>query len=338
MAIWNRSDRGSILCYIALGFVGAAALLGVLATSVEAAIIIRWGDTLPADHIQYKMAERVAKNVRDATQGRVAIQGYPAGQLGTSRDEIEATALGAQQMLSEGPGNFSEFVPSISVIESPYVWRDAAHLAKVMSGPIGEEFNQQFIQQRGMRILGTTYYGVRQVTTTNRAVRSVADMKALKLRVPQNEVFVAMAQAWGAEPTPMAFGELYLGLRQNVVGGQENPLPTIDSAKFYEVQKYLVLTSHILSPRLVVINEKFWQTIPAADRQIISNAVAEGAAWNNQETVAAEQMLVDKFKKMGMEVIRPNIESFRKPVLETLPKMFEAKWGKGLFERIVETK
>jgi TRAP-type C4-dicarboxylate transport system substrate-binding protein len=100
----------------------------------------------------------------------------------------------------------------------------------------------------------------------------------------------------------------------------------------------LVLTSHILTPRLVVINEKVWQGIPAADRQIISNAVVEAIAWNNQETLNAERVLVDKFKKVGMEVIQPDVESFRKPVLETLPKMFEAKWGKGLFERIVETK
>jgi len=104
------------------------------------------------------------------------------------------------------------------------------------------------------------------------------------------------------------------------------------------VQKYLVLTSHILTPRLVVINEKSWQAIPASDRRIISDAVAEAIAWNNQETLAAERVLADKFKKAGMEVIQPDVESFRKPVLESLPKMFEAKWGKGLFERIVETK
>ena len=86
------------------------------------------------------------------------------------------------------------------------------------------------------------------------------------------------------------------------------------------------------------MNEKFWQGLPAADRQVISEALAEGIAWNNQQTVAAEQTLVDKFKKAGMEVIQPDYESFRKPVLETVPKMFESRWGKGLFERIADTK
>ena len=313
-------------------------LVGVSVTGMEAATIIRWGDVLSADHPSVQMITRVANRVKDATQGRIEIQVYPASQLGSSKDQIEAVALGTQQMVTEGAANFGQWVPSISIIEAPYVWRDAAHLTKVMSGPVGQDLNRQLVEKRGMRILGTTYYGVRQLTTTKKAVRTAADMKEFKLRVPENEVFLAMARAWGAKPTPMTFSELYLALRQNVVDGQENPLPTIDSGKFFEVQKYLVLTGHILTPRLVVINDKFWQGLSATDKKVISDAVAEGIAWNNQEILGREQTLVDKFKKAGMEVIQPDIESFRKPVLDTLPKMFEAKWGKGLFEKIVETR
>jgi len=313
-------------------------LVGVSVTGMEAATIIRWGDVLSADHPSVQMITRVANRVKDATQGRIEIQVYPASQLGSSKDQIEAVALGTQQMVTEGAANFGQWVPSISIIEAPYVWRDAAHLTKVMSGPVGQDLNKQLVEKRGMRILGTTYYGVRQLTTTKKAVRTAADMKEFKLRVPENEVFLAMARAWGAKPTPMTFSELYLALRQNVVDGQENPLPTIDSGKFFEVQKYLVLTGHILTPRLVVINDKFWQGLSATDKKVISDAVAEGIAWNNQEILGREQTLVDKFKKAGMEVIQPDVESFRKPVLDTLPKMFEAKWGKGLFEKIVETR
>jgi len=322
-------------CLRALAVVG---LLGLPVTAAEAGTVIRWGDVLAADHPSVMMITRVAKQVADRTQGRIEIQAYPASQLGSSKDQIEAVALGTQQMVTEGAANFGQWVPSISVIEAPYVWRDDAHLTKVMSGPVGQDLNRQLIEKRGMRILGTTYYGVRQLTTTSKAVRSAADMKEFKLRVPENEVFLAMARAWGAKPTPMTFSELYLALRQNVVDGQENPLPTIDSGKFFEVQKYLVLTAHILTPRLVVINEKFWQGLSAADRKAIGDAVAEGIAWNNQEIKSREGALVDKFKKAGMEVIQPDVESFRKPVLDTLPKMFEAKWGKGLFEKIVQTR
>jgi tripartite ATP-independent transporter DctP family solute receptor len=284
------------------------------------------------------MISRIAKAVAEKTQGRIEVQVYPASQLGSSKDQIEAVALGTQEMVTEGAANFGQWVPSIGVIESPYVWRDAAHLSKVMSGPIGQELAKQLVDKRGMRILGTTYYGVRQLTTTNKAVRTAADMKEFKLRVPENEVFLAMARAWGAKPTPMTFSELYLALRQNVVDGQENPLPTIDSGKFFEVQKYLVLTAHILTPRLVVINEKSWAGLSAADQKVVGDAVADGIAWNNQEILSREAALVDKFKKAGMEVIQPDVEAFRKPVLDTVPKMFEAKWGAGLFQRIVDTR
>jgi tripartite ATP-independent transporter DctP family solute receptor len=314
------------------------ALLVGLAAAAEAGTIVRWGDVLAADHPSVQMISRIGKAVGEKTQGRVEVQAYPAGQLGSSKDQIEAVALGTQQMVTEGAANFGQWVPSISIIEAPYVWRDAAHLAKVMGGPIGQDLGKQLVDKRGMRILGTTYYGVRQLTTTNKAVRTAADMKEFKLRVPENEVFLAMAKSWGAKPTPMTFGELYLALRQNVVDGQENPLPTIDSGKFFEVQKYLVLTGHILTPRLVVINEKSWSGLSAADQKVLGEAVAEGIAWNNQEILSREAGLVDKFKKAGMEVITPDLESFRKPVLDTVPKMFEAKWGAGLFQRIVETR
>jgi TRAP-type transport system periplasmic protein len=318
--------------------IGILALSVGLAATSEAGTIIRWGDVQAADHPAMQMVVRIAKIVSEKTQGRIEVQAYPAGQLGSSKDQIEAVALGTQQVVTEGAANFGQWVPSISVIEAPYAWRDAAHLAKVMNGPIGQDLGKQLVDKRGMRILGTTYYGVRQLTTTNKAVRTAADMKEFKLRVPENDVFLAMAKSWGAKPTPMTFGELYLALRQNVVDGQENPLPTIDSAKFFEVQKYLVLTGHILTPRLVVINDKFWQGLSAADQKVVSEAVAAGIAWNDQEILSREAVLVDKFKKAGMEVITPDVESFRKPVLETIPKMFEAKWGAGLFQRIVDTR
>lgn len=317
---------------------GILAVLVGLAAPSEAGTIVRWGDVQAADHPSVQMIARIAKVVADKTQGRIEVQAYPAGQLGSSKDQIEAVALGTQQIVTEGAANFGQWVPSISVIEAPYAWRDAAHLSKVMSGPIGQDLGKQLVDKRGMRILGTTYYGVRQLTTTNKAVRTAADMKEFKLRVPENEVFLAMAKAWGGKPTPMTFGELYLALRQNVVDGQENPLPTIDSGKFFEVQKYLVLTAHILTPRLVVINDKFWQGLSAADRKVLGDAVAEGIGWNDQEILSREAVLVDKFKKAGMEVITPDIDSFRKPILETIPKMFEAKWGAGLFQRIVDTR
>ncbi len=211
----------------------AAALFAPAASAPKT--VIRWGDVITPTHPSARMIDMVKDLVAKGTGGRVEIQAYPGGQLGGSRDMIEAVANGIQEMVTEGAANFGQWVTSISVVEAPYIWRGVDHLMKVMNGPLGEDFNKELVTKRGMRILGTTYYGVRQLTTTNKAVRAVADMSNFKLRVPENEVFLAMARSWGARPTPMNFNELYLALKQNVVDGQENPLPTIDSGKFYEV-------------------------------------------------------------------------------------------------------
>ena len=310
--------------------IGAAFAAGVHAQTVT----IRWGDVVPATHPSVQMIERIAADVKAKSNGRIAIQAFPAGQLGGSRDMIDAVANGAQQIVTEGAANFGAWVPSISVVEAPYVWRDAAHLQKAMSGPVGQKFNDTLVKARGMRILGTTYYGTRHITTTSKEVKSPADMVGFKLRVPENDVFKAMAEAWGAKPTPMNFGELYLALKQGVVDGQENPLPTIKSGKFDEVQKYLVLSGHIITPRLVVVNEAFWQGLSAGDRRIISDAVKNGIAWQNAELIRQEGTLVDTFKAAGMTVVTPDPRAFRDPVLAKVPKMFESKWGAGTFEAI----
>jgi tripartite ATP-independent transporter DctP family solute receptor len=302
--------------------------------AVAQQVTIRWGDVVPATHPSAQMIERIAADVKARSNGRIAIQAFPGGQLGGSRDMIDATANGVQQIVTEGAANFGAWVPSISLVEAPYIWRDAAHLDKVMNGPVGEQFNETLVKARGMRILGTTYYGTRHITTSNKEVKTPADMAGFKLRVPENDVFKAMAEAWGARPTPMNFGELYLALKQNVVDGQENPLPTIKSAKFDEVQKYLVLSAHIITPRLVVVNEAFWQGLPAADRKIVADAVKAGIAWQNEELSKQEKALVDQLKAAGMTVVTPDINAFRAPVVAKVPKMFESRWGAGMYEKI----
>ncbi len=301
-------------------------------------ITLKWGDVLAGSHPSVQMIDRIAADVLAKTSGRIEIKSFSGGQLGSSRDMIEAVATGTQEIVTEGSANFGQWVPSISITEAPYIWRDMDHLVKAMNGPIGEEFSRQLIEKRGMRILGTTYYGTRQLTSSNRRIEKVADMAGFKLRVPENDVFRAMAEAWGAKPTPMNFNELYLALQQNVVDGQENPLPTIQNGKFPEVQKYLILTAHIITPRLVVINEDTWKKIAPADQKILQEAVRVGILWQNEQIKSQESSLIDTFKAAGMTVIQPNVDEFRKVVLAVVPKKFEAKWGAGMWDRIQAVK
>jgi len=320
-----------------LGAALATAAASAIPGRARAATTLRWASVLPTNHPGIAMMERVAKQVREQTGGAVEIQVFPAGQLGSSRDLIEATSNGAIQLVDEGAAQFGQFVPQFSILEAPYIWRDAAQIRRVMSSSLVDEMNVALVSKRSMRVIGSTYYGKRHVTSGSKAINTVDDMKGFKLRIPEVDTFRAMAEAWGARPTPLNFSELYLALSQGAVDGQENPLPTIQSGKFNEVQKYLVLTGHILTPRPIAVNEATWQSLNAAHQQVLKSAIATNAQIQDDEILAQEAKLVDTFKAGGMTVIQPDVESFRKPVLATLPAKFEAKWGKGLWERISAT-
>jgi len=318
-------------------FMAGAAAAGVFLPAIGAraqAAVLRWGDGQAPTHPSPMSAERAAKEVKEKTGGRVEIQSFPGGQLGGSRDMVEAVAGGALTMVTEGAALLGQFVPQLSIIEAPYIWKDAAHMSRALSSPLMDELNKTLVERRGMRVIAVTYYGKRHVTTGTKAVKSADDMKGFKLRVPEVDTFKAMAEAWGARPTPLNFNELYLALSQGAVDGQENPLPTIQSGKLFEVQKFLVLTGHIITPRLVIVNDAAWQKIPAADREVVQAAIRSASAWQDGEIAGQEAGLAATFAKGGMTVIEPDLESFRKPVLAKVPAMFEGKWGKGLWDRI----
>ncbi len=170
-----------------IGFLIGLGLSGLAVA--QQPVVLRWGDVVAGGHPQVVMIDRVAAEVKAKTNGRVDIQGFPGGQMGSSRDMIEAVANGTQQLITEGAANFGAWIPSISVTEAPFVWRNPAHLIKAMNGPLLEKYNEQLIKARGMRILGAVYYGTRHLTTSDRAIKTVADAKGLKVRVPENDVF-----------------------------------------------------------------------------------------------------------------------------------------------------
>jgi tripartite ATP-independent transporter DctP family solute receptor len=298
------------------------------------ATVIRWAESVPASHPQVQMAERAAKDVREKSGGRIDLQVFPNSQLGTNKELIEGVASGALQLTTDGAGQLGAFLPQISVLEAPYLWRDAAHLVKVAAAPQFAKLNADLAAKRGIRLLNVTYYGKRHLTSGSRAVNSPADMVGFKLRVPPVDVFRAMAEAWGARATPIAFSELYLALSQGAVDGQENPLPTIQSGKFFEVQKHLVLTEHIITPRIIMANDAFWKGLAASDRDLLQAAFDIAAKWQDQELLAQEAQLVATLKGQGMTVVEPDLAAWRKPVLATVPKQFEDKWGVGTFDAL----
>ena len=247
---------------------------------------------LPTAHPQVQMIDRIAKEVKEKSSGRIDIQSFPNSQLGSGRDMMESVVSGALTFTTDGAAALGQFLPQLSVIEAPYLWRDAAHMAKVGDSAIFEGLNKDLVAKRGMRMLAVTYYGKRHLTSGSKPIRTAADMAGFKLRVPPVDTFRAMAEAWGARATPVNFNELYLALSQGAVDGQENPLPTIQSAKLNEVQKFLVLTGHIITPRLVDRERGVpGKKLSDADRGILMTAIKNGAAWQDQELAGQEGQL-----------------------------------------------
>ncbi|PWW04475.1 tripartite ATP-independent transporter DctP family solute receptor [Hoeflea marina] len=316
---------------------GTAAAAGVLAMpSVlrAQATVMRWGEMLPTSHPQVMMAERIAATAKEKSGGRMEIQVFPAGQLGSGKDMMDSVVSGGLTLTTDGAASLGTLLPQLSVIEAPYLWRDAAHMAKVAGSDVFKTMNDELVAKRGLRMMAVTYYGKRHLTTGTREVRSAADMAGFKLRVPPVDTFLAMAESWGAKGTPINFNELYLALSQGAVDGQENPLPTIASAKLNEVQKYLVLTGHIITPRLVIANEAALAAMDPADRAIFDEALAEAVTWQDAELSSQEANLVKTLADGGMTVIEPDVASFRDPVLAKVPAMFEDKWGKGTWDAL----
>lgn len=313
---------------------GGAGLLLQGMPAIAQTTALRWATVLAPNHPEAIMMERIVKQVRETTAGGLDIQTFPGGQLGTPRDTIEATSTGAIQLVNDGAAQFGQFVPQISILEAPYIWRDHAHLKKALASPFMQEINAQLVEKRGMRIIGGMYNGRRHVTSGKKEIRTLADMKGFKLRIPEVDLFRAMVEAWGATPTPLNITELYLALSQGAVDGQENPLPTIQANKFNEVQKFLILTGHIITPRMIAVNEKTWAGLSAKNRDALSASILEQTTWQDNEILSRESELVGTFKAGGMTVIEPDVAAFRKVVLDTLPAKFEARWGKGTWDRL----
>jgi len=228
----------------------------------------------------------------------------------------------------------SRLEPAWGLIAGQYVFKDAESMFKVLSGPIGEEIRNRLITKRNIRVLGIGYLGARHLTA-NKPIYRPEDLKGLKIRIPNIPLRKASFNAWNAAPTPMAFSEVYLALKQGVVDGQENPLPQIIAAKFYEVQKYLILTGHALNPEILLISEKKFQSLPEEYRNILLEGANVFKETSFEEYNTLKYELLEKLLDEGMIVMKPDIEAFREAVKD-VPYQFEEEWGEGLYEKVLK--
>lgn len=254
--------------------------------------------------------------------------------------EPAAMARGNLELSSISAFDIAKLVPEFSIFTAGYVVRDPQHQQKVFNGPIGQQLFKTVSDKMDVTVLSTVYLGTRQVNLREaRNVRTPADLKGVKLRMPGSKEWLFLGEALGATPTPLAFGEVYLGLKTGTIDGQDNPLPTVRAAKFYEVTKQLVLTSHLVDGIFIAISNKTWNALSPAQKQNVSAAAQAAAQFNNDNRIKEESQIVDFFRKEGLQVSTPDVAAFRKAVQDAYSKSEYAKeWPAGLLERINNTR
>ena len=245
-----------------------------------------------------------------------------------ARGNLELAAISAQDV--------AKILPEYSIFTAGYLIRDPDHQQKVFNGPIGAEMYKAVAEKMDVQVLGIGYLGSRQVNLREvRNVKTPADLKGVKLRMPGSKEWLFLGEALGATPTPLAFGEVYLGLKTGTVDGQDNPLPSVRAAKFYEVTKQIVMTSHLTDGIFIAISSKSYNAMNAAQKQKVNAATQAAIAFNNDNRIKEEAQLVDFFKKEGLQVSTPDVEAFRKTVQAAYQNSEYAKvWPKGLVDRI----
>lgn len=315
-----------------------------LATAAEfPRMTIKIGHVNSTDISYHKGLEKFAEIVKERSGGAVTVQIFPNGQLGNEKDLVEQVKNSVIQMSIPGAGMLALFPgwEPLGVFGMPYVLKGETEaeqhkvLKQLTQGSIMKEVAEKAIGVSGMRALDMSWwYGVRHLTTKSKQVTKVADLQGLKIRTPDNPVNKLAMTALSAAVTPMAVGELYTALQLGVVEGQENPFNTIYVQKFYEVQKYLTLTGHMTQHQVLIINERFYQGLPAELKSLLETAAIEAGDFQTDLQLKANNQGLQDLRSKGMIVTTINRAEFAEKTKDAW-KQFENQFGKGLYEKIV---
>jgi TRAP-type C4-dicarboxylate transport system substrate-binding protein len=276
------------------------------------------------------------KMFADAVAGDYTFEGYYGGNLFKQGTELVALQRGNLEMGNIAPQDISNQIPAWSILTAGYLFRDAGHVTKFFASEAGAEMKKMTEDQLGVKVLGPTYFGVRQVGLKgDKQIKTPADMAGVKLRMPGGEAWQFLGTALGANPTPMAYAEVYTGLQTGAIDGQDNPLPNVENMKFYEVMNQIVLTSHLVGFDLLTISKTAWDAA-SADQQAKLQAAADAAiAFSTEKHIAREAELVEKFKAAGLNIYEPDQAAFRDHVQKQyLASELAKSWPEGMVDKI----
>lgn len=295
------------------GAVASATAL-VLGVSVASADALKFAHVYEVNHPLHAAALEAAKLFNERTDGRHTIEVFPASSLGKEAALNEGLSLGTVDIIYTGGGFAGSIYGPAAMTDFPFTLRNLKHWQAYYESDLFQDVSAGYTDASGGNVIdAVSYYGSRHVTA-NKPVLSPADMKDLKIRVPNAPAYVLFPQATGANPTPMAFSEVYLALQQGVVDAQENPLTTIQAKRFYEVQSDISLTGHIINSIFTVVSGPRLAQLSEEDAAILDEVLGETALQSTEAIIAAEATLVEWFREQGINVH----EVDRAPFIETV--------------------
>lgn len=320
------------------GFTRRAVLVGglLLATALPAMAqdkpVLRFSAVFSEQDIRAQMMGQFADQITED----FTLEPYYGGNLFKQGTELVALQRGNLEMGNIAPQDISNQIPAWSVLTSAYLFRDAAHLRTFFDSDIGAEFKAMAEDQLGVHILGPTYFGARQVgLRIDKEIKTPADMAGIKLRMPGGDAWQFLGTSLGANPTPMAYAEVYTGLQTGAIDGQDNPLPNVENMKFYEVMDQIVLTSHLVGYDLLVISSEKFNAMTPEQQEKLQAAATAAIDFSQQAHLDREAELLTQFEAAGLNIYEPDIDAFRTHAQQMYLESDLAKdWPEGVVEKI----
>jgi tripartite ATP-independent transporter DctP family solute receptor len=310
----------------------ALAMAWLLPARAQAQSTLRFAAVFSDRDIRASMIQMFAKEV----EADFKVEPFYNGSLFKQGTELVALQRNNLEMGNIAAQDISNQLPAWSILTSAYLFRDANHLHTFFASDLGTQMKKMVEDQLKVKILGPTFFGTRQVgLKPKKKISTPADMAGIKLRMPGGDAWQFLGRALGANPTPMAYAEVYTGLQTGAIDGQDNPLPNVQNMKFYEVMSQIVLTSHLVGFDLLTVNLKTWDGMSPAKQKAFQAAADKAIKWSAEEHLKREAELADTFRKQGLEVYAPDVKAFREYAQKLYLSSDLAKsWPPGMLEKI----
>lgn len=300
-----------------LNFATGVALAAITAMPAFAETKLKLAHVADPSHPVHAAAETFARVAAEKSDGDIDVSIFPNSQLGKAAEAMEGIQLGTVDISIDALGALSAYHPAAGIDSMPYAFNDGDHYMAVWDGPVGQELKDLFASETNFRIMGHMFRGTRELTS-NVEVSSMEDLAGLKMRVTPIKERLETWKAFGAAPTPMAWSEVFTSLQQGVIDAQENPVAVALSQKLYEVQKYLVLTSHMANGFTFIMNEEKFQALSEQNQNALTEAANAAAAEFTAKVAADREKTIAQLKELGMEVIEIDQTPFREKAVDVV--------------------